>query len=61
MAQPVEGQFARIDETIDEVVLATRIVADTFLEVYKDIPERVANLLWALPSYEQFDAFREVG
>ena len=34
---------------------------DTFLEVYKDIPERVANLLWALPSYEQFDAFREVG
>lgn len=26
---------------------------DTFLETYKDIPERVANLLWALPAYEQ--------
>lgn len=26
---------------------------DTFMETYKDIPERVANLLWALPAYEQ--------
>jgi hypothetical protein len=26
---------------------------DTFLETYTDIPERVANLLWALPEYEQ--------
>jgi len=26
---------------------------DTFLDMYKDIPERVANLLWALPEYEQ--------
>ncbi len=26
---------------------------DTFLELYTDIPERVANLLWALPHYEQ--------
>lgn len=25
----------------------------TFFETYKDIPERVANLLWALPTYEQ--------
>jgi hypothetical protein len=26
---------------------------DTFLKTYTDIPERVANLLWALPEYEQ--------
>lgn len=26
---------------------------DTFFEIYTDIPERVANLLWALPEYEQ--------
>lgn len=26
---------------------------DTFLETYTDIPERVRNLLWALPEYEQ--------
>jgi len=26
---------------------------DTFFETYTDIPERVANLLWALPEYEQ--------
>jgi hypothetical protein len=26
---------------------------ETFFETYTDIPERVANLLWALPSYEQ--------
>ena len=26
---------------------------DTFFETYTDIPERVANLLWALPGYEQ--------
>jgi hypothetical protein len=26
---------------------------DSFLEIYTDIPERVANLLWALPAYEQ--------
>ena len=26
---------------------------DTFLETYTDVPERVANLLWALPEYEQ--------
>ena len=26
---------------------------DTFLETYTDIPERVANLLWALPEYRQ--------
>jgi len=26
---------------------------DTFLETYTDIPERVFNLLWALPDYEQ--------
>lgn len=26
---------------------------ETFFETYKDIPERVANLLWALPEYEQ--------
>ena len=26
---------------------------DTFLETYTDVPERVANLLWALPAYEQ--------
>lgn len=26
---------------------------DTFFETYTDIPERVANLLWALPAYEQ--------
>jgi len=26
---------------------------ETFLETYTDIPERVANLLWALPEYEQ--------
>lgn len=26
---------------------------DTFFETYSDIPERVANLLWALPEYEQ--------
>ena len=25
---------------------------DSFFDIYKDIPERVANLLWALPSYE---------
>jgi hypothetical protein len=25
----------------------------TFLEIYTDIPERVSNLLWALPEYEQ--------
>ena len=25
----------------------------SFLEIYSDIPERVANLLWALPAYEQ--------
>ena len=25
----------------------------TFFEIYKDIPERVANLLWALSAYEQ--------
>lgn len=34
---------------------------DTFFQTYTDIPERVANLLWALPEYEQLDAFREVG
>ena len=26
---------------------------DSFLEIYSDIPERVYNLLWALPEYEQ--------
>jgi hypothetical protein len=26
---------------------------DTFFEIYTDIPERVANLLWALPEYGQ--------
>lgn len=26
---------------------------DTFFDTYTDIPERVANLLWALPEYEQ--------
>ena len=26
---------------------------DTFFETYTDIPERIANLLWALPGYEQ--------
>ena len=26
---------------------------DTFLETYTDIPERIRNLLWALPGYEQ--------
>ena len=26
---------------------------DTFLETYTDIPERIYNLLWALPEYEQ--------
>ena len=26
---------------------------DTFLEIYTDIPERIASLLWALPGYEQ--------
>jgi hypothetical protein len=26
---------------------------DTFFHTYRDIPERVANLLWALPAYEQ--------
>ncbi len=26
---------------------------ESFFETYKDIPERVANLLWALPEYEQ--------
>jgi len=26
---------------------------DTFFQTYTDIPERVANLLWALPDYEQ--------
>ena len=26
---------------------------DTVFETYTDIPERVANLLWALPAYEQ--------
>ena len=26
---------------------------DSFLEIYSDVPERVANLLWALPEYEQ--------
>ena len=26
---------------------------DTFFQIYTDIPERVANLLWALPEYEQ--------
>jgi hypothetical protein len=26
---------------------------ETFLETYTDIPERVANLLWALPEYSQ--------
>lgn len=25
----------------------------SFLEMYTDVPERVANLLWALPEYEQ--------
>jgi hypothetical protein len=25
----------------------------TFFDTYTDIPERVANLLWALPEYEQ--------
>jgi hypothetical protein len=26
---------------------------ESFFEIYSDIPERVANLLWALPDYEQ--------
>ena len=26
---------------------------DSFFDTYTDIPERVANLLWALPEYEQ--------
>jgi hypothetical protein len=26
---------------------------DTFFDTYTDIPERVANLLWALPEYNQ--------
>jgi hypothetical protein len=26
---------------------------DSFLEMYSDIPERIYNLLWALPEYEQ--------
>jgi len=26
---------------------------DSFFQTYTDIPERVANLLWALPDYEQ--------
>lgn len=26
---------------------------ETFFDTYTDIPERVANLLWALPEYEQ--------
>ena len=34
---------------------------ETFFKTYTDIPERVANLLWALPEYEQIDAYREVG
>jgi hypothetical protein len=25
---------------------------ETFLNIYNDVPERVANLLWALPEYE---------
>lgn len=28
---------------------------ETFFDTYTDIPERVANLLWALPEYEQAD------
>ena len=26
---------------------------ETFYSIYKDIPERIHNLLWALPEYEQ--------
>ena len=26
---------------------------ETFFDTYRDIPERVANLLWALPEYRQ--------
>jgi hypothetical protein len=26
---------------------------ETFFDTYTDIPERLANLLWALPEYEQ--------
>jgi len=26
---------------------------DSFFDTYTDIPERVANLLWSLPDYEQ--------
>lgn len=33
---------------------------DTFLETYTDIPERVANLLWALPEYEQSLEYTEL-
>jgi len=34
---------------------------DTFFETYTDIPERVANLLWALPEYEQSVDTDQVG
>jgi len=34
---------------------------DSFFETYTDIPERVANLLWALPEYEQtFDTHGDI-
>jgi hypothetical protein len=26
---------------------------ESFLQIYRDIPERLASLLWALPEYEQ--------
>lgn len=34
---------------------------DSFFETYTDIPERVANLLWALPEYEQSLDIDQVG
>jgi len=32
---------------------------DSFFDTYTDIPERVANLLWALPEYEQSLEYQE--
>lgn len=34
---------------------------DSFFDTYTDIPERVANLLWALPDYEQSVDIDQVG
>lgn len=34
---------------------------ESFFDTYTDIPERVANLLWALPDYEQSVDIDQVG